>query len=177
VVVSYREAVTFSVFILSGSELKATIAIDGPLADISSINSGADLQKASDAFAYQHSESDRSVAYSATVDFEHLKDEFSEDDDDEALHHAKPTPDEEKIDDKDPEAARKRRERRDNQRKAFLAAKEKREKQKALIQKKIREDGEPVQHTLRAPVAGWYRACVQGTWYQVGTVAPLRNAA
>lgn len=156
----HREYFTASVFVLSGAELKATLIVEGPLAD-SSVNTGQELQTKIDEWTKsEHNVSE--VVYTQMVDFEHLKPQ-SESDEEEDEHPK----DEEIIDENDPDAAEKRRKRREKQREAFMKAKEKRDRQRALEQAKVREDGEPFQMTFIAPFQGWYRVCVQATFYQV----------
>jgi hypothetical protein len=159
----FRESVSASVFILSGPELKATLTVEGPVANMEVIN-GSDLQTQADEWA-KRSRDDNLIDFSAVVDFEHLKPEIE--DDDEATMAAAAAEDKEPLDEKDPEYTEKKRQRREKQREAFLAAKQKREKQRALEQLKVRQDGEPYEVTLKASQEGWYRVCVHGTWYQV----------
>jgi hypothetical protein len=151
---------TLSVFILSGPELKGTVLMDGPLAPLA-VDTAEGLQSAINAYADKEEETDSSIAYSEEVDFEHLKAEISEDDDEEEDEE------DEVIDEKDPDAADKRRKQRERRRERFMEAKKKRDEKRALMQKKIREDGEPFIKTFKAPKPGWYRVCVEATSYQV----------
>jgi hypothetical protein len=152
------ETVTMSAIILAGSTLKATLTFDGPIAP-SSIDSGLDLFTASETF---HSHGDEILRHSQVIDFEHLAPPPPEDEGEEIKDD-----DTAALDPKDPEYAEKRKARREKQRKKFLEAKEKRDQVKLEVQSKIRQDGEPVIFTTKAPAAGWYRMCVHATWYQV----------
>ncbi len=144
---------------MSGSSLKANLAFDGPIAP-SSIDSGLELFTASESF---NSKGEGFITHSEVMDFEHLAPAPEEEDDD----GAKEEEDEGPLDPKDPDVAQKRKERREKQRKKFMEAKAKRDQRKLELQKKIRQDGDPVIFTTKAPEAGWYRMCVHGTWYQV----------
>ena len=152
-----REAVTISAFVLSGSSLKATLTLDGPIAS-ADVDSGVELYRASEQFSGR---GDGYITYSEVVDFEHFAPPEEEDDDTLAKDE------EPAIDVNDPDAARKRKERRERQRAKFLEAKAKRDKRRLETQKKIRQEGDPVVYTAKAPAAGWYKMCVQATWYQV----------
>ena len=147
-----------SVFILSGPALRATVSLDGPLAP-PTVDSGKELLDAGEKFKVKSDE----IGYTKVVDFEHLHDEDDDDDDD--VEEEEP----EAISPDDPDATEKRRERREKQRQAFIEAKKKREEKRLLQQKKVRDDGEPFVYTAVAPRDGWYRVCVQGTWYQVSS--------
>jgi pyruvate/2-oxoglutarate dehydrogenase complex dihydrolipoamide acyltransferase (E2) component len=149
---------------LSGPELKATLTVEGPIANMD-VATGSDLQASVDEWTNRSSRKNV-IDYSAVVDFEHLKPNLDEEDD-EAAMAAAAAGDNEPLDEKDPEYAEKKRQRREKQREAFLVAKTKREKNRALEQKMVRQDGEPYQVTLKALQEGWYRVCVHGTWYQV----------
>lgn len=137
--------------------MKGTLTLDGPLTP-SSTDSGLELFQASENFSGR---GEGYINYSDVVDFEHLA-PVQEVEDDE------PIEDEPPIDPNDPDASAKRKARREKQREKFLAAKAKREQRKLEQQKKIRQDGDPILYTTRAPEEGWYRMCIQATWYQVG---------
>jgi hypothetical protein len=160
VVILCRELATLSVFVLSGPELKGTVVMDGPLAPLA-VDTAEGLQSAINAYTDKEEETN-SISFSEEVDFEHLKAEISEDDDE-----GEEDEDEEHIDEKDPDAADKRRKQRERRRERFMEAKKKRDEKRALMQKKIREDGEPFVKTFKAPRPGWYRVCVEATSYQV----------
>jgi hypothetical protein len=150
-----------SVFILSGPSLKATVSLEGPIAP-PEVDSGLDLHNAAEDFPNKKLGKSTHLTYSSVVDSEHLNTPEEDDDDNDDGKEEEPP-----IDKNDPDAAEARRKRREKQREAFLAAKQKRDQKRIVRQRKIREDGEPFQYTAKAPSAGWYRACVQGTWYQV----------
>lgn len=158
------EFMTMSVFILSGSNLKATASLEGPIAD-PDINTAMEMYQGGELF---HSNRDKeAIRFKNVVDFEHLS--TGGDKDEDADEQLMKIDDETPIDPKDPDAMEKRRKRREQQREAFLIAKQKREEKRILQQKKLREDGEPFQYTTKAPRSGWYRTCVTATWTQVRT--------
>lgn len=161
------ESVTFSTFILSGSELRASVLFDGPLPepnDGKGIESGAALEHAvremeSGVIAhnlYQHSND--------PVDFEHLN--IGEDDEYKF---------DKNVDNGEEETAEQRRERRNTQRKKALESRQRQEKRKVQQRQKIRHEGEPYQRTIAVPLQGWYRFCVQATWNQVTAEIDLRK--
>ena len=161
-----REKVTVSVFILSGSQLKATYSLEGPIADLG-VDSGLELYTNANAFSSSGGRNNkRALSVSREVDFEHLNeidDDDDDDDDDDNTddEYSKP------IDKDDPGADKKRRERREHQRQKFLELKKKREGKKLAQLKKVRQDGEPILYTTKAPESGWYRMCVTSNWNQV----------
>eukprot|EP00934_Nitzschia_sp_Nitz4_P003809 Nitzschia sp. Nitz4//scaffold254_size28068//7259//8587//NITZ4_008149-RA/size28068-augustus-gene-0.29-mRNA-1//1//CDS//3329544325//3799//frame0 len=160
------ERVTGSVFILSGSSLKATLTMEGPLMSYD-IDDGMELQKAAQSFS---GSGQGFLNYNGVVDFEHLISEPEEEEEpDEPLDEGDP------IDPNDPDAAKKRRERRERQRQKFLDAKAKRDQQKYEQQRKLRQDGDPFVSSHSAPDDGWYRMCVTATWYQVTAEMELRK--
>jgi len=161
-----RESVTVSVFVLSGSQLKATYSLEGPVASLD-VDSGIDLYTKAQEFAVDR-RNRRQLSFSQEVDFEHLMDEIDDDDefiddddDDDEFDDDKP------IESNDPDAEKKKRERRERQRKKFLELKKKRDKKQVETMKKLRQDGEPILKTNKAPAAGWYRMCVTSNWNQV----------
>lgn len=147
-----------STIILSGSSLKATLTLDGPIAP-SNINTGMELFTASEAF---HERGDGFITYSEVIDFEHLAPPPEEEDD-----PVTQPDDDGPLDPNDPDITQKRKARREKQRTKFLEAKAKRDAKRLEQQKKVRQDGEPAIYTTKAPADGWYRMCVQATWYQV----------
>ena len=157
-VLNHSETVTLSAFILSGSSLKATLTFDGPIAS-ATVDSGLEVFTASESF---NSKGTGFITHSEVMDFEHLAPAPEEEEDEAAKDD-----DEGPLDPNDPDIAQKRKERREKQRKKFMEAKAKRDQRKLELQKKIRQDGDPVLYTTKAPEAGWYRMCVQATWYQV----------
>lgn len=166
------ESVTVSVFILSGSQLKATYTLEGPIAELE-VESGLELYAAGDEFEPNARRRNSQLAISQEVDFEHLMDEVDDDDDhfdDDDDHIA-----DEPISPDDPDADEKRRKRREQQRAKFLALKKKREDKKMAMLKKIRQDGEPLMNTQKAPQPGWYRFCVHSPWNQVVAEMEMRK--
>jgi len=162
-----RESVTMSVFILAGSELKATVTFDGPIPEDAStpIDSGIALQEAIKKWDGGWTRHESAMTVSEVVDFEHLNLGLGEDDDeDEAMEEI---PEEETPD--------QRRERRARQRKKALEARQRKDKLKMKQRQKVRQEGEPWQKTVKAPLAGWYRYCVKATWYQVTAELDLRK--
>ena len=143
-----------SVFILSGPELKAMATLEGPVAPVD-VDSGSALLDATERFRRGERFGEHTIEESE-VDFEHLQASFeSEEDEDE----------EEEIPENEDAAGRRERVQR-----ARAKARERRQREQQRLeatQQKIRSAGEPFQTTIRAKSAGWYRACVRGTWYQV----------
>ena len=163
-----------SVFILSGAELRATMNLEGPIAPMS-INSGAELQQAIDTFASAIDHTDYSIVQEV-VDFEHIQIQAVTEEDDDDDFHAVETGDDgvPEGEDVNSEAFLAKQEQRRQQ--AQLArtrareARRKRDQMREETQRKVRDEGEPFQRTLKAKADGWYRACVRGTWYQVRCV-------
>jgi hypothetical protein len=154
--------VTISAFVLSGSTLKATVTLEGPVADLS-VNTGKELQDQANEFTNSNKKPARHLAFSEVVDFEHLNEELADDELESSNDDLLKQP----IDPNDPDAENKRRERREMQRKKFLEEKQKREERKLAQLAKVRQDGEPFVYTTKAPAAGWYRMCVMSSWNQV----------
>lgn len=143
-----------SVFILSGAELKASSTLEGPVAP-PEVDSGSALLEATERFRRGERFGELTFV-EEVVDFEHLQTSIEEDYEVE---------DEEEAPEGEDLVARKARIQRNRER-----ARQRREKElarKDKVQKKIRSVGEPYQVTMQAKAAGWYRACVRGTWYQV----------
>lgn len=158
----YSESVTVSVFVLTGSQLKATVSLEGPFAN-DDVESGAELHKKVTEFENGNKPNGH-LSFSEVVDFEHLNEDIPDDDEaGEENDDILKTP----IDPNDPDADKKRRERRERQRQKFLEEKQKREDRKMAQLKKVRQDGEPFVHTVKAPRDGWYRMCVTSPWNQV----------
>ena len=143
-----------SVFILSGDELKASIRLEGPIAG-ANVDDPEELYRLDQAFKARGAP----LNINEVVDFEHMNENDDEEDSE--------SEDEEPIDPDDPDANEKKRARRQRQREKFLEVKRKKEQKRILQHKRIRKDGEPFVVTTRAPEAGWYRACIEGTWHQV----------
>jgi len=165
------ESVTISVFILSGSQLKATYSLDGPFAD-PSVDTGLELYNKAMEWGGNERNSKHEISISHEVDFEHLNEDYYDDDDDDDDDHFD---DDEAIKPDDPEADKKKRQRRERQRNRFLELKKKREQKKLEQLKKVRQDGEPVLVTKKAPRAGWYKMCVTSSWNQVVAEMEMRK--
>jgi hypothetical protein len=175
--VQRSESVTMSVFILSGAELRATMTLEGPVAP-ASITSGAELQQAMDKFT--GSDYGEHTILQEVVDFEHLQTQIlaQEEDDDDAQNSEDDDHEIAEGEDVNSEAFKLKVEQR-NRRMALARsrakeAKKRREAAREETHRKVRDEGEPFQKTLKAKAAGWYRACVRGTWYQV-SYRILRN--
>eukprot|EP00980_Cylindrotheca_fusiformis_P005003 scaffold1062_cov130-Cylindrotheca_fusiformis.AAC.9 len=162
------EKVTLSVFILSGTELKATARLEGPVAPLDTKN-GIELKEAVDKFDNGKRMEGGAIAVNEVVDFEHLNDSLDEEEDEEDEEEETP------IDPSDPDAEEKKKARRQKMRERFLEVKRKRERRKIARQRKIRHDGDPLLFTGSAPQAGWYRACLEGTWHQVNAELEMRK--
>lgn len=156
-----------SLFILAGSELKATATLEGPIPEAgdSKIDSGMALQAAIKQLESGHYKQPNSLSISETVDFEHLN--LPPESEDEAEAVSEDIPEE--------ETPEQRRDRRARQRKKALEARQRKDALKLKQRQKVRAEGEPWQYTVKAPVAGWYRYCVRGTWYQVTAELDLRK--
>jgi hypothetical protein len=150
---------TMSVFILSGTTLKATARLEGPVASLE-IDSGIALNEAVEKFNNDIKKA--SLAVNELVDFEHLNESTDEEDEEDEDEEEEPP-----IDSADPDAEEKKKASRQRQRDRFLEVKRKRDRRRIAQQKKIRQDGDPFLYTEKAPEAGWYRVCVEGTWHQV----------
>ena len=144
--------------------MKATYSLDGPFAD-PSVDTGLELYNKAMEWGGNGRNSKHEISISHEVDFEHLnEDYYDDDDDDDDDDHFD---DDEAIKPDDPEADKKKRQRRERQRNRFLELKKKREQKKLEQLKKVRQDGEPVLVTKKAPRAGWYKMCVTSSWNQV----------
>lgn len=169
------ELVTVGVFILSGSELKATYSLEGPIADLG-VDTGLELYTRAIMASTDEAAFDHKLSVSKVADFEHLNDEiddddeFDDDDDDDDAFH-----DDEPLHPEDPDFEAQKRSRRDRQRKKFLLSKKKRDDKKLKQLKKIRQDGEPISLTKKAPDSGWYKMCVTATWNQVTAEMEMRR--
>jgi predicted nucleic acid-binding Zn-ribbon protein len=152
-----------SVFILTGSQLKATVTLEGPFAQ-SDVDSGVMIYKKAQEFENGNKPNGH-LSISEVVDFEHLNENIPDEDEngDESNDDILKSP----IDPDDPEADQKRRERRERQRQKFLEEKQKREERKLAQLKKVRQDGEPYIKTVKISRPGWYRMCVTSSWSQV----------
>lgn len=146
-----------SVFILSGPELKAMATVEGPVAP-ADVDSGTALLDATERFRRGERFGEHTIAESV-VDFEHLQASFESEEDEE---------EEEEIPENEDAAGR--RDRIQRQREKARARRQREQKRQEETQQKIRSAGEPFQKTIQAKSAGWYRACVRGTWYQVRNI-------
>ena len=122
-------------------------------------DTGNALQEAVEAFERVGKAAENAVNVEEVVDFEHLniKDELVEEEDDDELSKVQGkelTPEE-------------RKRIKDKQRKKILVKRQKQEQHRLHQHKKVREEGQPFQTTVKAPVAGWYRFCVMGSFHQV----------
>lgn len=147
------------VFVLAGSELKATVGFAGPIAAYD-MESPVDLVNGMELVDRG---SHKEMHYSEVVDFEHLNlgepemEDLSEDE----------APEDETAD--------QRRERRAKQRKQALEARQRRERQKVLQKNKVREDGEPFLKTVAVEKAGWYAFCVLSPGYALTVEMDMRK--
>ncbi len=168
-----------SIFILSGSQLKAIYSLEGPFegSEADALHIYNNGQGFANEVKLGNKREDRIINFMQEVDFEHLMDEvdddaFMDDDDDDDDEYD----DDEPIKPDEPNAEEKRRQRRERQRKKFLAAKKKREEKKAKMMNRIRQDGEPIMSTFKAPSSGWYRMCVTASWNQVRPVESIMKS-
>ncbi|VEU33855.1 unnamed protein product [Pseudo-nitzschia multistriata] len=153
----------------------ATYSLEGPVTDLST-DSGIALYESALAFERTGGSEGSELRISGEVDFEHLNDEINDDDDDDDDDDEEEEGDDDApIDPNDPDAARKKQERRDRQRQRYLDLKKKREAKKFTQLQQIRQDGEPVTMTHKAPRDGWYRFCVTSSWNQVIAEMEMRK--
>lgn len=167
------ESVTTSVFILSGTQLKAMYSLEGPIAKLD-VKSGIDLYTKGQQLFYPDKGDRNTLFIKEEVDFEHLVDDVDDDDnydDDDDDNYDDDAP----IKEDDPEREKKKLERRDRQRKKFIELKKKREAKKIAALKAIKEWGEPIENTKKAPKAGWYRMCVIANYNQVVAEMEMRK--
>ena len=174
------ESVTVSVF---GAELKATSIFEGPVAPPDA-KTGMELQtfvkkyQMGSRFGDGPKGSQGNIRREDTVDFE--TDEW--DDDDAMWDDDDEFDDDDYVDDDD--SNRKKSE------KTKSAMDRKAEKQKRMEERKKRyekrraekirrhnraSEGEGMQKTHEVEVAGWYRACVRGSWYQITAEIEMRK--
>lgn len=150
------ESVTMSVFILSGAELRGTAILEGPIAPPEA-NTGKELQDSLDEFQ-KGKKFGKLTVINENVDFEHLQPQVPDDDG--------------RMDDDDdgdtrPLTGDERRKRNEKRREKAREMRKQQEKKRLEREKVIRDEGQPVQKTVQAKAAGWYRLCVRATWYQV----------
>ena len=142
--------------------MKATVKFDGPVAPLD-VGSGNDLFNSIQEFDknFQPNEQEN-YSMEEVVDFEHLniKEQWADDDEDDAelmrgaakAHEMSPS---------------ERKKMKDKQRKRILVKRQKQEQQRLHQHRKVREEGQPYQTTVKVPRSGWYRLCVQANFHQV----------
>ena len=173
------ESVTVSVFITSGAELKATSIFEGPVAPPDA-RTGKEVQEfikkyqMGSRFGNGPKGAQGNIRKEDTVDFE--TDEWDDDDamwddDDEFDDDDYVDDDEAASNNKKSEKTKSAMDRKAEKKKRMEERKKRYEKRRA---EKIRRhnrasEGEGMQQTHKVEVAGWYRACVRGSWYQVST--------
>lgn len=184
---------TFSIFLLSGNELRATIALDGPLAGNAEIDSGASLQKAAEKYdqTKRPSNKDETLHFSAEVDFEHLN-LVGDDTEEEELDADGKVAADGAVEEGDDDAAiarraaesgateetpEERRARRARDRRKALEKRQREEQRKHKQRKKIRKEGEPDERTFAAPQGGWYRLCVTASFQTITVEMDLRKSS
>jgi hypothetical protein len=174
-----RDKVTISAFILSGSNLKGTLSLEGPIPGLVEASaSTGDIYKLSRQLANHGAP----LTYIQVVDWENvllveealLESEDEEDEDepelddderDETLDETARAAFEAKRAKKlqDARTDRKRRDReRAQRRRARMMEFQKRQEAFA------KTEGEPVQYTTAVPVSGWYQACLEPYDEEVG---------
>lgn len=171
------EAVTVSVFILSGVELRGGLLLEGPLSP-DNITSGVELQAMVGTFEHSHHDFGRGYQkIEEDVNFEKLASEPSDDiefgdDDDNVFENF----DDEKMSEEEIQKhVEERRQRARMARKKALEAQRKRAAR--MLANNVVKDGEAVQRTLTAKSTGWYRACVKGNWYPINAELEMRKGS
>lgn len=168
---SYSEAVTFSVIVLAGEELKGSLSFDGPVSTEPKDISGKDLLHASDHYKFVPSQKDVQIVFGSLVDFEHLnpiKNRQKTDDDDET------SADLEREDSEDESVADKRA-RRARERKKQLEQRQKAQQDLAHQRKAVRAEGDPFVKTYTARKSGWFRLCMTASWNMIDVEMDLRR--
>jgi len=196
------ESVTLSVFITSGAELKGTAIIEGPVAPPDTAT-GLDLKTKIGDYGqgtrYGDGPSGRNgnLRDEITIDFESdvdWDDDDVDDDDDEAGGGRRGPKDDSKdsADDDDEfdddymdddreipasgsdKSARDRAEERNKR--LEIKRRKYEERRAARIRRHQRaSEGDALSKTYRAQAAGWYRACVKASWYQITAEIELRK--
>jgi hypothetical protein len=156
----FSEAATFSLFVLSGKSLRATVEISGPVAD-AAVVSGMALQDGIDAFD-QGRRPKGSLDVSGEVDFEHLN--LGEPEFEDPVLESVPG-----------ETAEERKTRRAEERRKILEARHQKEMHARKQKKKVQTEAEPYLRTIQAPLAGWYRFCVKASFNQITAEIDLRK--
>ena len=173
------ESVTVSVFITSGAELKATSIFEGPVAPPDA-RTGKEVQEfikkyqMGSRFGNGPKGAQGNIRKEDTVDFE--TDEW--DDDDAMWDDDDEFDDDDYVDDDEVASNKKKSEKTKSAMDRQAEKKKRMEERKKRFEKrraeKIRRhnrasEGEGMQQTHKVEVAGWYRACVRGSWYQVSS--------
>lgn len=149
-----------SVFVLAGQELKATLEINGPVADVG-IQSGMDLMEDIHKFDRGNRPKD-SLRISELVDFEYLNlGQFQYEDI--------------TFEEREDESAEEKRDRRAQERKKVLENRQRKEQHARNQKRKVRHEGDPFLKTIRAPRAGWYRFCVKTIGNQITAELDVRK--
>ena len=175
------DSVTVSGIILSGSSLKGTMTLEGPLP-------GMTDPKASTWEVYEKAAQVRSsssnhplpLTYRQVIDWEHLLIQDTLSDDDEVEEEEEQEGDEldddisvEDGDEEDPKKIEELQAKRHAKLQARMTAKKQRqvarlEKRRVKLQELQRTqqavakaEGDPMQYTTRVPVSGWYVACLE----------------
>jgi len=184
------EHVTLSVFITSGAELKATAIFEGPVAPPDA-TSGVDIQNFVKKYQMGHrfgsgsKGKEGNIREERTIDFE--TDDWDDDDDssdDDDSFDDDEFDDDDFLDDDDvaerrkeaakTKSAKERQEEREKRRKERRKKDEERRAQRVKKHNRASE-GEADQETYKAEVAGWYRACVRGTWALITAEIEMRK--
>jgi len=180
------EAVTASMYVLSGKELKATMSLEGPVAP-AGIDSGMALLEHVQTFQMKgayNGDQDKSkiTRIENIVDFEHLSlaDTFAQEEEAAArklaLHKEFAESELEFEGKPDSELTlEQRKKRKDMRRKKALEQRQREEQQRLSQHRKIRDEGQPFQQTIVAKEAGWFRFCVTGSYYQVTAEVEMRK--
>lgn len=174
------ESVTISLFILSGAELKGGLLLEGPVSP-SSVASGLDLHEMVQ--KHEHEKKGNRAAFTRIeedVNFEKMiqqendmPGEFGEINDDDGDLWMQMEDDDRLTEE---QIERRREERRKQHQMARQRAADVRRRQNDLMKaNNLVQDGEPVQRTIVAKSAGWYRACVKGNWYQISAELEMRK--
>jgi len=132
------------------------MTMDGPMG---TGESTLDLWTAAQAFRPRHEEG--AISHSQILDWEDLILPPVEDQEEEEEEE------EEDLDPEDPEYKHKLAEQRERQRQRAIAKRGRMEGHRQAQQEKMREEGDPIQFTTRAPVAGWYRMCLEPVGHEV----------
>ena len=163
----HSEFITFSVIVLSGSELKGSITFDGPI-DTAKEIPGKRLHEASESYRYNPARKDETLVFGSLVDFEHLNPIKNQ--------KAAETDEEQEEVVSDEESVAERRARRARERKKALEKRQKEQEDMMHQRRAVREEGDPFQKTYKAKTSGWYRFCVTASWNNIDVEIDLRRA-